>query len=115
MAAFAGSVKGDRKALETLFHTTGGSGWKNNKGWCTDPDLSRWYGVTVNEHGRVEELCLGYNNLRGMAAQPRRCDGNAPIASDFGNHPTWLYMVVADLFSESVSGKLTIYECCLRL
>lgn len=69
MAAFGGLVEGDREALEALFHATGGSGWNNKKGWCTDPDLSCWHDdVTVNEQGRVEELALKSNNLRGMAA-----------------------------------------------
>ena len=66
MASFSGSTE-DRRALEALFDTTGGLEWKSNSGWRKDPDLSRWYGVTVDGRGRVKTADLRMNQLRGMA------------------------------------------------
>lgn len=56
----------DRASLVALFRATGGTGWKRSDNWNTDADLSKWYGVKVNEHGRVVKLDLNRNNLQGM-------------------------------------------------
>jgi hypothetical protein len=55
----------DRQALEGLFRSWGGAGWEEKGGWMTDADLGEWEGVTVGAEGRVIELNLGFNNLRG--------------------------------------------------
>lgn len=56
----------DRAALLALFRSTGGATWWGKHNWGTDAELSRWYGVTVNDQGRVVKICLNFNNLRGM-------------------------------------------------
>ena len=56
----------DRAALVALYDATDGPYWKNKTHWGTHADLSDWYGVTANEQGRVVELSLGANNLRGI-------------------------------------------------
>ena len=55
----------DRLALEALFTSCGGAGWKNKGGWMTDAGLGEWYGVTVDADGRVTNLELVWNNLAG--------------------------------------------------
>ncbi|CAN0168804.1 unnamed protein product, partial [Ectocarpus sp. 13 AM-2016] len=55
----------DRDSLLALFNATDGANWKNNNRWGTDADLSQWNGVGVNDQGRVVELDLRYNKLRG--------------------------------------------------
>ena len=55
----------DREALIALFRSTGGAGWTNRDNWDTDAELAKWYGVKVNEQGRVVELDLRLNNLQG--------------------------------------------------
>jgi hypothetical protein len=55
----------DRLALEALFTSCGGAGWKRKGGWMTDAGLGEWDAVTVDAEGRVTELHLGYNNLAG--------------------------------------------------
>jgi hypothetical protein len=55
----------DRLALEALFKSCGGAGWRNKDGWMTDAGLGEWHGVKVDAEGRVIELYLGYNNLAG--------------------------------------------------
>lgn len=58
----------DRDALGALYEATGGSNWKQNDNWNTDADLSKWYGINVNDQGRVVEVYLARNNLQGAAA-----------------------------------------------
>ena len=55
----------DSLALVAFYHATGGSGWTNERDWLKGP-LGSWYGVTLNEKGRVTELRLDHNNLTGI-------------------------------------------------
>jgi hypothetical protein len=55
----------DRLALEALFKSCGGAGWHGKAGWMTDAALGEWYGVEVDEEGRVVKLDLADNNLAG--------------------------------------------------
>ncbi len=66
----------DRAALVALYNATDGPNWKNNTNWLTDAPLGDWYGVEVDNAGRVVHLDLGgrwnnearewtTNNLRG--------------------------------------------------
>ena len=65
----------DRQTLIALYNATGGTNWNNNTNWCTDAPLNKWYGVEVNQQGRVIGLTFdglgqygeGGNNLRGNA------------------------------------------------
>ena len=65
MASCSTSVERDRVALEALFDATGGLQWKRSNGWREDCDLSGWYGVVVNDQGRVATLDLRLNKLEG--------------------------------------------------
>lgn len=56
----------DYDALAALYYATDGANWKQNRNWITDTDLSQWYGVELNDQGRVARLNLYSNNLRGM-------------------------------------------------
>lgn len=57
---------GDRAALIDLYDSTSGWNWNTQTAW-THPQahLELWHGVTVNERGRVTELRLSGNNLKG--------------------------------------------------
>lgn len=55
----------DRDALVALFRATGGASWKRKQNWDTDAELSAWFGVEVNNQGRVVKLNLEWNNLQG--------------------------------------------------
>lgn len=55
----------ERKALVKMFESMGGKNWKHKEGWCSDLPLDQWYGVSLNEKGRVEALQLKWNNLVG--------------------------------------------------
>ena len=56
----------DREALTALYNATGGPQWTTSTNWNTDQPLSDWYGVQANDQGRVIDLNLVQNNLRGQ-------------------------------------------------
>ena len=56
----------DRDILARLYHATGGANWRNSDNWLSDAPLEDWYGVDVDDDGRVTSLNLHYNNLTGV-------------------------------------------------
>ena len=58
----------DRDILARLYHATGGANWRNSDNWLSDAPLEDWYGVDVDDDGRVTSLNLHYNNLTGVIA-----------------------------------------------
>lgn len=55
----------EREILSELYEATGGVNWRQRGGWLTNAPLAGWYGVTLDSGGRVIELALPGNNLRG--------------------------------------------------
>lgn len=55
----------ERAALVALFETTNGANWKRKDNWLTESPISTWYGVSTDASGRVTELILSRNGLRG--------------------------------------------------
>ncbi|MDE2752657.1 MAG: Ig-like domain-containing protein, partial [Gemmatimonadota bacterium] len=49
----------DRTALVALYEATDGPNWVNNDNWLTEAPLGEWFGVDVNDFGRVTGLDLG--------------------------------------------------------
>ena len=87
----------DRAALIALYHATDGPNWANSQSWLSAAPLNQWHGVTTNADGRVIELDLsdnrlrgpipgnmgGLSNLTGLFLNSNRLTG--PIPSDLGN------------------------------
>ena len=80
----------EREALIALYDATDGDNWTNNENWCTDADISEWYGVTVSS-GLVSRLELNENNLTGS------------IPSDIGQLTQLQYL---RLDGNSLSGEI---------
>ena len=57
--------EGDRSILFALYNATDGPNWTNSANWLTDKPLNAWHGVETNSSGRVAELLLYSNRLRG--------------------------------------------------
>lgn len=55
----------ERDALIALYDATNGDAWTNNTNWCTDADLSEWYGIYTDNNGKVSSISLSSNNLTG--------------------------------------------------
>ena len=60
-----GNASDDKAVLVAFYNDTGGSDWTNNSNWLSDKPLSSWAGVTTDSNGRVTQLNLSSNNLRG--------------------------------------------------
>ena len=54
-----------RGALIALYESTDGPNWKQNENWLSDAPLADWYGVSTDAAGRVIQLSLVDNGLRG--------------------------------------------------
>ncbi|MDE2927702.1 MAG: M66 family metalloprotease [Acidobacteriota bacterium] len=62
-----------RDALTALYQSTGGPDWFDSTNWGTSRPLGEWYGITVDDDGRVTELHLRGNGLTG------------PLPAELGN------------------------------
>ena len=73
----------DRAALVALYEATLGRGWTNSTNWLTGTPMGDWFGVYTDSLGRVTQLSLQSNALRG------------PIPSELGNLTTLqgLYLI----------------------
>ena len=63
----------DRDILFVLYDATDGPNWQRNNNWLTDAPLGEWWGVSVNDDGRVVSLGSTSNDLTG------------PIPPELGN------------------------------
>ncbi|WP_419166681.1 Ig-like domain-containing protein [Candidatus Palauibacter sp.] len=54
-----------RGALIALYESTDGPNWKQNEDWLSDAPLADWHGVSTDAEGRVTQLALVDNGLRG--------------------------------------------------
>ncbi len=92
-----GAGNPDFVALEALYNAMDGPNWIRSDNWGTDASLSQWYGVGVDENGRVIELDLTENqlsgpippelaNLAGLEALNLRINRlSGPIPEELGN------------------------------
>lgn len=56
----------ERKILEEFYRAAGGDSWTEKNGWMqAEVPLGDWFGVKVYDDGRVKELVLSFNNLKG--------------------------------------------------
>ena len=55
----------EREALVKLYNATDGPNWTNKTGWLSAAPLGSWHGVYTDENGKVIQLILDENNLKG--------------------------------------------------
>ena len=55
----------DRPLLVALYNAMGGPRWSENTNWLSAAPIDEWYGVRVDDSGRVAELALRSNRLVG--------------------------------------------------
>jgi len=55
----------EKQILIKFYHSTGGTGWKENAGWLTNQNVCNWHGVTCEDNDEIIELVLKENNLIG--------------------------------------------------
>ena len=56
----------DKNFLVYFYQMTGGKNWENQTNWLSNQPISRWYGIEVNDFGRVSAIRLSQNNLSGQ-------------------------------------------------
>lgn len=66
-------VDRQRAALIDLYNATDGDNWTNNTNWCSDADLSEWYGVSTLSSDLVGAIDLQDNNLCGELPASMSC------------------------------------------
>ena len=59
------SPETDREALVALYNAAGGPEWYSSENWLSDAPIGEWQGVTTGHNGRVIELNLSQNRLSG--------------------------------------------------
>ena len=55
----------DRSVLVAFYNATNGTNWSINTGWLSDEPIGEWRGVVTDNSGRVIELNIINNGLRG--------------------------------------------------
>lgn len=55
----------DRGFLIAFYHATGGPDWTNRTNWLSEKHIDEWFGVNTDVEGRVTDLNLGSNGLKG--------------------------------------------------
>ncbi len=63
--ALCADTRVDYYVLVALYNSTDGPNWTNKTGWLSAASLDDWHGVTTDTGGRVTELNLRHNRLRG--------------------------------------------------
>ena len=58
---------GEYAILKKFFNSTNGREWCYSTNWLTDEPLSKWYGITLDDEGRVKSINLKDNNVTGVA------------------------------------------------
>ena len=56
----------DRAVLVKFFDSADGPNWRRNHGWVSKQPMGEWYGVYTDGEGRVTQLDLRANRLRGQ-------------------------------------------------
>ena len=85
------SPESDRETLVALFQANEGQNWFYKKNWLTAAPLDEWYGVTIDGDGRIIELDLMENGLRGE------------ILPEIGNLTN---LKILDLYQNELSGEI---------
>ncbi len=74
-----------KRVLTSFFYSTVGSNWARSDNWLSDMPLQDWYGLTVDDNGRITSLQLSRNGLAG-SIPPRLGDLRALRTINLGNN-----------------------------
>lgn len=70
----------DRGALVALFDAMGGTSWNHhNEGWNSSSEISTWYGIEVDDTGRVTKIKLGESLSRQQCENVKWFSVGSPL------------------------------------
>ncbi len=72
-----------RATLVALYQATDGANWARRDNWLTSASIDTWYGVKTDDEGRVQELTLAANGLKGSLPDLSALSGLTVLALDF--------------------------------
>ncbi len=82
----------DSLTLVAIYNAMGGEEfWTIKTNWLTDAPLNTWYGITLNEDGKVSEILLDENNI------------TSTIPTELGNLTELVYL---SLWDNKLSGSI---------
>ena len=92
---FAQLPSPDRETLVAFYNATSGANWTEHTNWLTNAPVGHWHGVTTDSQGRVTELNLTSNQLKGEIPPELANLTNLKVLALGGNEltgpiPTWL-------------------------
>ena len=91
-----------RLALVTLYEATDGPNWVDSENWLTDAPLGEWYGVSMDQDGRVVGLTLAGNYDREVGRWVGHgLSGTIPPELGGLTHLQWL-----DLRGNNLTGEI---------
>lgn len=96
----------DKATLIKLYEALGGDDWVISTNWCSDYPLDTWYGVDIDENGRVSEIELIYDgpNSFGLHGEIPKCITDLEGLKKF-HFRTWASVTVPDFFWEFAEEK----------
>lgn len=84
----------DRETLLAFYKAADGDHWVNHTNWGTEQPLDKWFGLWLDDDGRVKEISLPANGLKGDATKL------------FTQLAKMDHLQVVNLFNNSLSGEL---------
>ena len=106
----------DSLTLVKLYNVLDGPNWSNNNNWLTD-SVYKWYGIELDANGKVTEIQLEYNNLKGeipseignlsklrmLSLSTNQLSGNIP--AEIGNLKALVYLY---LYENDLGGNIPV-------
>ncbi len=66
VSSVSSGIDTDLQTLTEIYNSLNGANWTNSTNWLSGTDFSNWYGVSVDNNGRLVGLNLSENGLIGV-------------------------------------------------
>ncbi len=104
----------EERLLAEFYEAMDGVNWEDNAGWLSEQPLSEWYGITVNQYGRVVGLELSDNNLNGVLPETLALLTKLESVRVSGNAITGCVSLSLSEISDHDFDDLMLSECSVH-